>query len=153
MKILSLAEVMEEMRKLYQKHPNLRSKWRAVIGRDDYGFDEFYFFAPGIGLWEIKGERKSPYEIVGKGARIPARRIDDEIIAKMMGGIPVPFGLMAPHPKHKDRAILAAGVSSYREETEPLKEHFPKSMRKADEKLRSEVEKLRRLLELDKPYL
>ncbi|MFN4132920.1 MAG: hypothetical protein ACK4GQ_00905, partial [Candidatus Hadarchaeales archaeon] len=131
----------------------LRSSWRAVIGRDDYGFDELYFFAPKIGLWQIKGERKSPYELVGKGAKIPVRKIDDEIMARMMGGVPVPFGLLAPHPKHKDRAILAAGISNYREETEPLKEHFPKAMRDIDETLRSEVEKLRRLLELDKPYL
>lgn len=152
MKVFSIAEIMEELRKAYQRHPKLRSKWRVMMGRDDHGLSDVYFLAPSLGLWQIKGDLKSPYELVGKGAKIPAKKIDDEIVSRMMGGIPVPFGLISPHPRYRDRAIIASGISDYREETKFIKEQFPQAER-VDENLRIEVEKLVRKLELDKPYL
>jgi hypothetical protein len=152
MSILSIAETMEDLRKNYRRHPRLRSEWRVMVGKDDHGLSDLYFFAPKIGLWQIKGDLRTPYELVGKGAKIPIKKIDDEIMRRMMAGIPVPFGLLSPHPKYKDRAIVASGISSYLEETLPVKEHLPKA-RKVDENLRVEVEKLIRRLELDKPYL
>jgi hypothetical protein len=153
LKIRSLAEIMEEMRKRYKRYPELRRKWRVLAGLDEHGFSDMFFYAPKVGLWQIKGELKSPYELVGAGTKIPARRIDDEIRKLMERGAPMPFGLISPHPKHKDRAIIAAGLGRYQDRTARLKEYFSSHERETDAELRKRVEKLRRELGLDIPYL
>lgn len=153
MQIRSLAEIMEEMRKHYKRCPKLRRKWRMLAGSDEHGFSDMFFHAPKVGLWQIKGELKSPYELVGAGSKIPARKVDDEIRALMERGAPMPFGFISPHPKHKDRAIVAAGLGRYQTSTERLKEHFSSRERETDAGLRRRIEKLRRELGLDIPYL
>jgi len=144
---------MDEMRRCYNRHPELRRKWRMLTGGDDYGFSDLFFYAPKIGVWQIKGELKSPYELVGAGAQISARKIDDEIRKLMEEGMPMPFGLVSPHPKLKDQAIIAAGLGRYQETTARLKEHFSSREREVDAELRGGIEKLRRELDLDRAYL
>jgi hypothetical protein len=153
MSIRSLAEVLEEMRRCYKCYPKLRRKWRVLAGGDEYGFSDLFFYAPKIGVWQIKGELKSPYELVGAGAQISARKIDDEIRKLMEEGMPMSFGLVSPHPKLKDRAIIAAGLGRYQETTARLKEHFSSREREVDAELRTKIEKLRRELGLDMAYL
>lgn len=144
---------MEEMRKRYRRYPKLRRKWRVLAGSDEYGFSDLFFYAPTLGAWQIKGELKSPYELVGAGAKVSARKVDDEIRALMEQGMPMPFGLISPHPKQKDRAIIAAGFGRYQETTKRLKEHFSSREREVDAELRRKIEKLRRELGLDIAYL
>lgn len=153
MSVRSLAEIMEEMRTRYKSHPKLRRKWRVLVGGDEYGFSDLFFYAPQLGVWQIKGELKTPYEMVGAGARVAARKVDDEIRELMEQGTPMPFGLISPHPEHKDRAIIAAGLGRYQKTTDRLKEHLSYRERKVDSELRRKIEKLRRELGLDIPYL
>jgi hypothetical protein len=153
MTVRSLAEIMEEMRRRYKRYPELRRKWRVLAGSDEYGFSDLFFYAPELGVWQVKGELKSPYELVGAGARVAARKVDDEIRELMEQGAPMPFGLISPHPKLKDRAIIAAGLGRYQETTKRLKEHFPSHAREVDAELRRKIEKKRRELGLDIPYL
>jgi hypothetical protein len=153
MKIRSLAEIMEEMRRQYRRYPELRRKWRMLAGTDEYGFSDLFFYAPKLGIWQIKGELKSPYELVGTGAKVTARKVDDEIRTLMEKGTPMPFGFISPHPKDKDRAIIATGLGRYQEKTARLKEHLPSREREIDAELRRKIEKLRRELGLDIPYL
>jgi hypothetical protein len=153
MSVRSLAEVMEEMLRRYKRYPELRRKWRVMAGGDEYGFSDLFFYAPNVGVWQIKGELKSPYELVGAGAQVSARKIDDEIRKLMEDGIPMPFGLISPHPKLKDRAIITAGLGRYQETTTRLKENFSNRGREIDAELRKKIEKLRRELDLDRAYL
>jgi hypothetical protein len=153
MSVRSLAEIMEEMRRRYKRYPELRRKWRVLGGSDEYGFSDLFFYAPEIGIWQIKGELKSPYELVGAGAKIPARRIDDEVRRVMEEGAPMPFGLISPHPRLRDHAIIAAGLGRYQETTSRLKGRFSSREQKIDAELRREIEKLRHRLGLDAAYL
>ncbi len=153
MAVRSLAEVMEEMRRRYKRHPKLRQKWRVLAGSDEHGFSDLFFYAPGLGVWQVKGDLKSPHELIGAGAKVTARKIDDEISELMEKGVPMPFGLISPHPKLKDQAIIAAGLGRYQETTKRLKEHFSSRERKVDEELRRRIEKKRRELGLDTAYL
>ncbi|MFQ6129781.1 MAG: hypothetical protein ACE5OT_03095 [Candidatus Hadarchaeaceae archaeon] len=153
MAVRSLAEVMDEMRRRYKRHPKLRRKWRVLAGTDEYGFSDIFFYAPELGVWQVKGELKSPYELVGAGAKVVARKVDDEIRELMEQGAPMPFGLISPHPKLKDRAIIAAGLGRYQKTTKRLKEHFSSRERKVDAELRRKIEKMRRELGLDIAYL
>lgn len=153
MAVRSLAEIMEEMRRRYKRYPELRRKWRVLAGSDEHGFSDLFFYAPELGVWQIKGELKTPYELVGAGAQVAARKVDDEIRELMEQGTPMPFGLISPHPKLKDRAIIAAGLGRYQETTERLKEHFSSRERNVDAELRRKIEKMRRELGLDIAYL
>ncbi len=153
MSVRSLAEIMEEMRRRYKRYPKLRQKWRVLAGSDEYGFSDLFFYAPKLGVWQIKGDLKSPYELVGAGARVSARKVDDEIRKLMEQGVPMPFGLISPHPELKDRAIIAAGLGRYQETTKQLKEHLTSRERGVDAELRKRIEKLRRELGLDIAYL
>jgi len=152
MAVRSLAEVMEEMRRRYQKDRREREKWRMLAGGDERGYSDLFFYGPKAGLWQIKGEMKSPYELVGAGAKVVARKVDDEIRELMEQGQPMPFGLMSAHPEHKDRIIIASGVGMYQESTARLKELLPSRRRKLDAELRIKLEKLRRELGLDIAY-
>lgn len=153
MRIRSIAEIMEEMRRHYRARPHLRRRWRVLAGIDDHGFSDLFFYAPTVGIWQVKGEMKSPYELIGAGARFSARRIDDEIRELMEGGMPMPFGLISPHPRLRDRAIVAAGFSSYQESTEGLRDILPPSAQDADVLLRGRLKKMRGELGLDRAYL
>jgi hypothetical protein len=153
MSVRSLAEIMEEMRRYYKRYPELRRKWRVLAGGDEYGFSDLFFYAPKIGVWQVKGELKSPYELVGAGAKVSARKIDDEIRKVMEEGMSMPFGLISPHPKLKDRAIIAAGLGRYQDTTTRLKENFSSREREVDAELRRRIEKLQHELGLDTAYL
>lgn len=152
MPIKSLAEIMEEMRRRYQRSRKERQEWRMLAGTDSKGYSDLFFYGPKAGLWQIKGELKSPYELVGAGARVAARRVDDEICELMEQGHPIPFGLLSPHPKQKDRVIIASGIGRYSESTERLKELLPGGERGADLELRKKLDRLRRELGLDLGY-
>ncbi len=152
MAVRSVAEVMEEMRRRYQKNRREREKWRMLAGGDERGYSDLFFYGPKAGLWQIKGEMKSPYELVGAGAKVVARKIDDEIRELMEQGQPMPFGLLSSHPKHKDRIIIASGIGRYQESTARLKELLPGKQRELDVELRMRLEKLRRELGLDIAY-
>ncbi len=153
MAVRSLAEVMEEMRRRYQKDRRGREKWRMLAGGDERGYSDLFFYGPKAGLWQIKGEMKSPYELVGAGVKVVARKVDDEIREIIEQGQPMPFGLLSPHPEHKDRIIIASGMGAYQESTARLKELLPSRQRKLDAELRLRLEKLRRELGLDIAYL
>jgi hypothetical protein len=153
MAVRSLAEVMEEMRRRYQKDRRGREKWRMLAGGDERGYSDLFFYGPKAGLWQIKGEMKSPYELIGAGTKVVARKIDDEIRELMEQGQPMPFGLLSPHPEDKNRVIIASGVGMYQESTARLKELLPSRQRRLDAELRMRLEKLRRELGLDVAYL
>lgn len=152
MSVRSLAEIMEEMRKCYKQHPKLQKKWQVLAGGDEYGYSDLFFYGPGVGVWQIKGELKSPYEMVGAGARVAARKVDDEIRDLMGQGLPMPFGLISPHPQFKDRAIIAAGIGRHQESTERLRGLLPGRQRKVDLELKRKLDELRRKFELDVAY-
>lgn len=148
----SLAEIMEEMRKNYKKRPKERSGWRVLAGTDPHGYRDIFFYGPKSGIWLIKGEFRTPYELVGAGARITARDVDAEIRELMGQGRPLPFGFMTPHPKSKDIAIIAAGVGRYGEATNLLKESFSNKQRKTELRLREKLDRLRYELGLNVGY-
>jgi len=152
MKIKSLAEIMEEMRRRYKRRPKERDKWRMLGGRDERGFTDFFFYGPKEGLWHVKGESKSPYELLGAGTRFSARKIDDEIQELMEQGRPLPFGIMSPHPRRKDTAVIAAGIGRYPESVRPIKGLLSGKQRELDAELRRRVEELRRKHGLDVGY-
>lgn len=152
MAVRSLAEVMEEMRRRYQGDRRGREKWRVLVGGDERGYSDLFFYGPKAGLWQIKGEMKSSYELVGAGAKVVARKVDDETRELMERGQPMPFGLLSPHPEHRDRIIIASGVGMYQESTARLKELLPSRQRRLDAELRMKLEKLRRELGLDIAY-
>lgn len=149
MEVKSPAEIMEEMRKKYKRS---RRGWRMLTGVDSRGFSDLYFYGPKAGLWQIKGELKSPFELVGAGAKVMARRVDDEIRELMERGRPVPFGLLSPHPERKDRVIIAGGIGTYSESLEELKRVLAGEGRQVDRELRLKLEELRRKLGLDVGY-
>jgi hypothetical protein len=140
---------MEEMRKKYQRN---KRGWRMLAGADSRGYSDMFFYGPKAGLWQIKGELKSPYELVGTGAKIVARRVDDEIRELMEQGRPLPFGLLSPHPEHKDRVIIATGVGRYSESIDQLKQLLSREGRKVDLELRRKLDRLRHELGLDVGY-
>ena len=84
--------------------------------------------------------------------RVAARRVDDEILELMEQGRPIPFGLLSPHPRHKDRVIIASGIGRYSESTERLKELLPGGERGVDLELWRKLDRLRRELGLDRGY-
>lgn len=151
MPVKSLAEIMEEMRRKYQRSKE-RQGWRMLAGTDSRGYSDLFFYGPKAGLWQIKGELKSPYELVGTGAKVVARRVDNEIREFMEKGQPVPFGFLSLHPEHKDRVIIATGVGRYSESTEQLKEMLPGRESRIDLELRHKLDRLRRELGLDMGY-
>jgi hypothetical protein len=152
MSVKSLAEIMEEMRQRYQRSRKEKEGWRMLAGTDSKGYSDLFFYGPKAGLWQIKGELKSPYEMVGAGARVVARRVDDEIRELMEQGHPLPFGLLSPHPEHKDRVIIATGIGRYSESTERLKEFLPGGKHEVDLELRRKLDRMRRELGLDMGY-
>jgi hypothetical protein len=145
------AEIMEEMYRKYKRYPKLRSQWRVLGGSDEHGYADLYFYGGDLGLWQIKGETKSPYELVGAGARIAPKHIDDEIRKAIVHGSPMPFGLVSPHPKRKDGVIVASGIGKYQKSMEELKSYLP-AHDKTDLKLKRELDKIREKLGLDIPY-
>lgn len=90
--------------------------------------------------------------MVGAGARVAARKVDDEIRDLMGQGLPMPFGLISPHPQFKDRAIIAAGIGRHQESTERLRGLLPGRQRKVDLELKRKLDELRRKFELDVAY-
>lgn len=152
MSVRSLAKIMEEMRKRYRQYPKLQKKWRVLAGADDYGYRDLFFYGPDVGIWQIKGDLKSPYEMVGAGARVAARKVDDEIRGLMEQGLPMPFGLISPHPEFRDRAIVAAGMGRYQESTEHLRGLLPGRQRKVDLELKQKLDEIRRKFGLDAAY-
>lgn len=152
MRIKSLAEIMEEMRRHYERRPRERRGWRVLGTKDQRGYADLFFYGPKAGLWQIKGELKSPYELMGAGVRIGVRRIDDEIRELMEHGRPLPFGMISPHPKRKDTAIIASGIGRYLESSERMRTMLSSKQRELDIKLRNKLEKLRYKFGLDAAY-
>ncbi|MEM4202259.1 MAG: hypothetical protein QW786_03530 [Candidatus Hadarchaeum sp.] len=153
MSVRSISEIMEEMLRKYRQRPDLRRQWRFLAGKDDHGYSDFFIYGPGFGIWQIKGELKSPYELVGSGARMAARRIDDEIREIMEQGAPLPFGFLSPHPKLRDHVIVASGIGRYQESMDELRAALPERHHLIERGLRQKLEELRRKFELDKAYL
>lgn len=143
---------MEEMRRYYQRYPKLRKGWRVLAGGDEYGYSDLFFYGPNLGVWQVKGELKSPHELIGAGVKVAARKVDDEIRELMERGSPMPFGLVSHHPRFRDRAIIAAGVGRYRRSTDQLKDLLPDQQRGMDLELKRRVDELRRKLGLDVGY-
>ncbi|HDI12961.1 MAG TPA: hypothetical protein ENF64_02470 [Hadesarchaea archaeon] len=153
MRIRRLGEVMDEMRRYYMRYPKLRREWRVLAGKDEYGSNDLFFYAPKLGIWQVKGDLKSPYELVGAGVRVSARKVDEELTTLMEFGIPMPFSLISPHPKLRDHVLVAAGLGRYQETTKQLKEHLTSRERKKDMELSMWIKKMRRELGLDMEYL
>jgi hypothetical protein len=152
MAIKTLAEIMEEMRKNYKRRPKEQSGWRVLAGTDSRGYRDIFFYGPNAGIWLIKGEPRTPYELVGAGARIAAKDVSPEIRELMERGRPMPFGFITPHPKSRDSIIIAAGVGRYGEATDLLKERFSSKQAKLELELRRKLDKLRHKLGLDVGY-
>jgi len=152
MSVRSIAEIMEEMLRSYKRRPALQNKWRILAGRDDYGYNDFFIYGPGIGLWQIKGELRNPYELIGAGTKVAAKKIDDEIRRVIEQGVPMPFGLISPHPQMKDRAIIAAGVGRYQESMEQFRSVLPSRQNLAEIELKQKLDDLRRKFGLDAAY-
>lgn len=152
MEVRSISETMDEIFRNYRRHPKLRKDWRVLAGSDDYGYSDLFFYGPGVGIWQVKGEMKNPYELVGAGAKLHARKIDDDIREIMEQGMPMPFGLVSPHPKIKDRAIIAAGVGRYQESMDNLRETLPGKHRGTERGLKQRLDEIRKKSGLDAAY-
>ncbi len=147
--IKSLAEIMEEMFRHYRRSP---SGWRMLSSRDEWGHHDFFFCNPKVGLWQVKGEFRTPYEFVGAGAKVIAGRVDDRIRELMRQGSPMPFGMFSPHPKRMDSVIIAAGIGQYLEAHPRMEEFLSEKQRMLDSELRAKLEKLCRDLGMDLAY-
>ncbi len=79
MSVRPVSEIMAEMLSRYRKRPSLQDKWRFLAGLDERGYSDFFVYGPSFGIWQIKGELKNPYELVGAGAKVAPRRIDEDI--------------------------------------------------------------------------
>lgn len=152
MRVRSLAEIMDEVRKRYKSRPDHQDDWRVLGSKDKRGYKDLYFYEPDAGLWHVKGDLKTPHELMGVGARIKPKHIDDEIQAQMKKGKRLPFGLAAPHPKRKDTAIIAGGLGRFPTSREPLKPFLSDKQEELDLELRKKVERMRHKLGLDKEY-
>jgi hypothetical protein len=153
MKVRSISEIMEEMLRKYRQKPSLQEKWRFLAGRDDRGYSDFFIYGPTFGIWQIKGELRNPYELVGAGARVFARKMDEEIREIMEQGAPMPFGFLSPHPRLRDHVIVASGIGRYQESMDEIRAALPDSHHAAERELRKKLEELRRKFGLDTPYL
>jgi|YelNatPaOPRAMG01_1025707.scaffolds.fasta_scaffold13737_5 hypothetical protein len=152
MEVKPIAEVMEEMRRKYRRHPSLRREWRVLMGGDDYGYGDLFFHAPGLGLWQIKGEMVSPFELLGMGVKFTAKKMDEEIRRVVEEGEPVPFGLASFHPTSRDRLVIASGTGFRAESTRSLSGLLPE-YREAGGELRRRLEELKRKLGRGGEYL
>ncbi|MFH1821572.1 MAG: hypothetical protein ABH852_03925 [Methanobacteriota archaeon] len=152
MSVRSVSEIMGEMLRRYKQRPSLQDKWRFLAGYDEHGYSDFFIYGPSFGIWQIKGELKNPYELVGAGARVAPRKIDNEIREVLEQGVPMPFGFLSPHPRMNDRAIVAAGVGRYQESMEELKSALPGRHSFAERELKQRLDELRRKFGLDAAY-
>ncbi len=152
MSVRPISEIMAEMLSSYKRRPKLREKWRVLAGLDEHGYSDFFVYGPGVGIWQIKGELKNPYELVGAGSRVVPRKVDDEIISVLEQGAPMPFGMISPHPKVKNRAIVTSGVGRYQESTEELKSMLPGKHHKSERELRQKLDELRMKFGIDAAY-
>jgi len=152
MSVRSVPEIMAEMLSRYKRRPSLQDKWRFLAGLDEHGYSDFFVYGPSFGIWQIKGELKNPYELVGAGTKVAPRKIDDDIRDALGRGSPVPFGFLSPHPRLNDRAIVAAGVGRYQESTEELKSALPSGHRLAERELKRRLDEIRRKHGIDAAY-
>lgn len=152
MSVRPVSEIMAEMLSRYRKRPSLQDKWRFLAGLDERGYSDFFVYGPSFGIWQIKGELKNPYELVGAGAKVAPRRIDEDIREALGKGAPMPFGFLSPHPQLGDRAIVAAGVGRYQESTEELKSALPSRHHSAERELRRKLDEIRRKHGIDSAY-
>lgn len=140
-----VAELMEELLREYRKSPR---GWRVLKDLDSRGFTDLFFYGAGK-LWQIKGEPKSPFEMVGVGARL-VDQVDERIKRLMGRGEPLPFGLATIHPKEEDALILATGMGR-RAEASPLSLLSPQQ-KEMDLKLRRKLDELCERYGLRKGY-
>ncbi|MEM2866480.1 MAG: hypothetical protein QXM46_05470 [Candidatus Hadarchaeales archaeon] len=152
MEVKPIAEVMEEMRRKYRRYPSLRKEWRVLMGGDDHGYGDLFFHAPGLGLWQIKGEMLSPFELLGLGVKFSAKKMDEEIRRVMEEGEPFPFGLASFHPSSRNKLVIASGMGCRTESTRSLSELLSE-YRTAGGELRRKLEELKRRLGRGGEYL
>jgi len=139
-----VAEIMEEMLREYKR--NSRG-WRMLRSVDSKGFIDL-FFSGGGKLWQIKGEPKTPYELIGAGTRL-AEKIDPKLERMMEKGEPLPFWLATVHPE-EEAVIIASGVGRG-SELSPLS-LLSHEQREMDIKLRKKLEELCEKYGLRKGY-
>ena len=125
---------MEEMLREYRRK---RKGWKVLRTTDSSGFTDLFFSGAGK-LWQIKGEPKSPYELVGEGVRL-AERMDREVEKVMEEGEPFPFWLATVHPE--EEAIIIASGLGRASKLSPLSLLSDKQ-REMDLELRKKVEEL-----------
>jgi len=123
-----------------------------LAGKDEYGYQDIFFYAPDVGLWQIKGEMLNPFELMGVGTKFHARKIDDEIKEIMEKGDPVPFGLASFHPKSKNMLVIATGVGRYQDTLSHLG-NFLSTYQDSERELRKKLSEMRRKLGMDMAYL
>ncbi len=152
MRIRPIAEIMEEMHRKYRRYSSLRGEWRVLMGGDDHGYGNLFFHAPGLGLWQIKGEMLSPFELLGLGTRFSVKRMDEEIRRAMEEGEPVPFGLASFHPSCRDRLVVASGVGCRLESTHPL-HRLLSGHEGVEREMRRRLEELKARMGRGKEYL
>jgi len=152
MSVRPISEVMEEMLRRYRQKPNLQDKWRFLAGCDDHGYSDFFVYGPSFGIWQIKGELRNPYELIGAGTKVAPRKIDDEIREILEQGTPMPFGFLSPHPRMRDRVIVASGIGRYQNTMDELRSVLPGRHHFAERELRRRLDELRRKFGLDAAY-
>jgi hypothetical protein len=101
MAVKSSAEVMEEIRRLYNKNPR---KWHVLMGRDSRGYTSTIVLHVDK-MWIIKDEPINPYESIGCGLKVG--EIDESLKPFLKN--PHTFGFR-PVPKKYLEDILEAGV-------------------------------------------
>lgn len=149
----SISEIMAKMKRAYDDFPDHQDEWRVFGSKDKRGRKDLFFYNPEAGLWQLKGDHKSPYEFLGVGERTKPRNLDEEIGEVMeREGKPLPFELATSHPKRKDIAVIAGGIGRYSRTGDPLREIMSDGQEKLDRKLRRKVDSLIRKHGLDKEY-
>ena len=152
MSVRSVSEIMEEMFRRYRQRPKLQDKWRFLAGCDEHGYSDFFIYGPSFGIWQIKGELKNPYELMGAGARVAPRKIDKDIKDVLEQGAPMPFGFLTPHPEMRDQAIVASGIGRYQDSMEQLRSALPSRHHFAERELKQRLDELRRKFGIDAAY-
>ena len=138
MTIKSVSTLVGDLKEKYDKSKN-KSSWRVLQGMDRENYNTF--IAGDRNLWQIRSEEVTAGEMIAVGMRIA--RMDEELEKIMKQGSPVPFGNVTP--QRNKPSIVMAGVQTYSSDSSSLlcREFLSGKQAELEEKLKSQVEKMK----------
>ena len=138
MTIKRVSTLVGDLKEKYDKSKN-KSSWRVLQGMDRENYNTF--IAGDRNLWQIRSEEVTAGEMIAVGMRIA--RMDEELEKIMKQGSPVPFGNVTP--QRNKPSIVMAGVQTYSSDSSSLlcREFLSGKQAELEEKLKSQVEKMK----------